>query len=442
MILEFLPDIPRFYTGISEWAACMIYILILRPRSHGIKRILSIAAFLFILCGFQVFAGILPIWLWIPGMIVSILLMLIFIVLLCDINLLDASFCCARAFVLAEFIASLEWQIYVWFTYRFSVTGRLYSIIFLVIIYSAAYTLYFFAERSHINQNTKINVSIKELIGTIAIVLAAFFMSNLSFVMENTPFSSQSASIFYVRTLVDFGGLVMLFAQQDKREELRLRHENTTMNNIVQRQYEQYQLARENKELLRREFHDIKHKIIAIKEESSLEAKDKYLSELESLIRTQEALSDTGNSILDAVLTTKSLYCVQNNILFTCMADGKLVEFMDNMDICTIFGNALDNAIESVEKISNPENRLINVSLYSQNNLILMQFENYYEELPVMEGDTPLTTKKDKEYHGYGIKSIRQTAQKYGGTITIQMKEQWFKLQVLIPNTKLTNVHV
>lgn len=63
----------------------------------------------------------------------------------------------------------------------------------------------------------------------------------------------------------------------------------------------------------------------------------------------------TGNKVLDTVLTTKSLYCNKHGIIFTCVADGTLLDFMDVMDICSIFGNALDNAIECEMKIPEKE---------------------------------------------------------------------------------------
>ena len=175
-------------------------------------------------------------------------------------------------------------------------------------------------------------------------------MSNLSFVIKDSPFSTAAGSILYVRTLVDFGGLVMLFAQQDKREEMRMRNENQAMNVVLQRQYEQYQLARSNMEFLKREFHDLKHYMIAIRSEQDPEKREHYLSEMENAIRMQEALTDTGNSVLDVMLTTKSAYCLQHGITFSCMANGRLLDFMDVKDICSIFGNALDNAIECVVK--------------------------------------------------------------------------------------------
>ena len=145
----------------------------------------------------------------------------------------------------------------------------------------------------------------------------------------------------------------------------------------------------------------------------------------------------TGNNVLDTLLTGKSMLCVQKGIQFTCVADGSLLDFMNTMDLCAVFGNALDNAIESAEKVKNPEKRLIRTAVYAQEGFTVIRFENYYEQEPDMaqSGDTflPRTTKKDKELHGYGVKSIRRIAEKYGGTMTVTAQERWFYLRILIP---------
>ena len=137
--------------------------------------------------------------------------------------------------------------------------------------------------------------------------------------------------------------------------------------------------------------------------------------------------------MLDTVLTSKSLYCQQHNISLTSVVDGTLLNFMDEMDLCTLFGNALDNAIESVEKVQDLEKRLIHLSVARQKAFVHIRLENTYAGELKFEGDLPVTTKADSRNHGYGLKSIRQTAKKYGGSVTITTRGAWFELRILIP---------
>ena len=68
-----------------------------------------------------------------------------------------------------------------------------------------------------------------------------------------------------------------------------------------------------------------------------------------------------------------------------------------------------------------------------QKSFLLLRFENYYEGTLEFEGGLPVTTKKDKAYHGFGIKSIRYTAEKYGGSVTVAAKDNWFEMKVPLP---------
>lgn len=429
-----LMDTPRLFTALAEAGACMVYILMLRRKYSGKKLFFSLFSMFAAFIAYQLLAGILPIWFWIPMMLGAVVMMCLFIHLLCEGNWKDSIYCGLRAFVLAEFAASLHWQFYVWWASFFKQLSPIFNICTMLLFYSLTLLVAYLQEKNHFPKDSTLAVNGKELTGATLIALGSFTISNLSFALPNTPFSSANSSILYVRTLVDFSGLVMLVTLQDKREELRMRSENQLMNAILQHQYDQYRLSINNMELLRREFHDLKHYMIAIRSEKDPIKKEQYLLEMEEAILTQEALSNTGNGVLDVLLTAKSAYCLQNNITFTCMADGRLLSFMHVKDICSIFGNMLDNAIECVSQFEDPEKRLITLRMQKQNQLLMIQCENYTDQnLSLLANQLPATTKKDKSFHGYGLKSIRHAVEKYSGTMTLQAKDNWFTLLILLP---------
>lgn len=76
---------------------------------------------------------------------------------------------------------------------------------------------------------------------------------------------------------------------------------------------------------------------------------------MEKEIAAFENISRTGNHVLDTILAAKIFHCRKNHIQITCVADGKLLDYMHVTDICSIFGNALDNAIEHVIMIPDPK---------------------------------------------------------------------------------------
>jgi len=88
------------------------------------------------------------------------------------------------------------------------------------------------------------------------------------------------------------------------------------------------------------------------------------------------------------------------------------------------------------------EKRLIHVSVSKQKNFLLLRFENYYDTELNYQGGAFITTKRDKEFHGYGLKSIRYTVNKYDGAVSIDTKENWFDLKILIPMKKTASDEV
>ena len=154
---------------------------------------------------------------------------------------------------------------------------------------------------------------------------------------------------------------------------------------------------------------------------------------MEEQLDSTDYIDPTGNNVLDVMLSAKQQLMKKNKIHFTCVADGALLDFMHVTDICTVIGNALDNAIESVVMIEDPEMRMIHFSLSRQNHFIFLQIRNYCEREPVWDGKELRTTKKDKKNHGYGVKSIQYSIEKYGGNLTAGVKDHWFELGILIP---------
>ena len=120
----------------------------------------------------------------------------------------------------------------------------------------------------------------------------------------------------------------------------------------------QYRQSRESIDVINRKYHDLKHQIAVLRVEEDPARRSAFLDQMEEEIQHYEAQNKTGNSVLDTVLTGKSLYCAKHQIKLTCVADGARLSFMDVMDICTLFGNALDNAIECELSIPDKEKQM------------------------------------------------------------------------------------
>lgn len=429
-----ISDIPRIFTALAEWLACVVYLSQCPKRMKGTKYKAVVGGFLLLQCLWLELTGTLELVFWIPCMMAAVGLMFGFIVLCGDIPTAGAGYCTARAFLLAELIASLEWQLYYYAAYSLGYLSNIVSLAFLGIIYSVGFLLVWSLECRWQDSRSISSFSAAELWPPVVIALTSFVMSNLSFIYSNTPFSSTGAmEILNIRTLVALSGFITLYAYHSQRGKLFAERELSALQSILQNQYVQYRQSRESIDVINRKYHDLKHQIAVLRAEQDAGKRLAFLDQMEDEIKSYEAQNKTGNSVLDTVLTGKSLYCSKHQIELTCMADGAQLSFMNVMDICTIFGNSLDNAIEYEMTIPEKEKRLIHLSVFTRKNFLVIRVKNYFEgQISLREG-LPVTTKSDANYHGFGLKSIRCACEKYGGSMKLDTQNSWFTIQLLIP---------
>ena len=430
-----VPDIPRIFTAVAEWAACTLYIVMFNRRYNLLKQILISLAFLLGLSSWLMVSKKFPLAFWMPAMALAALMMFIYIFMSLKMKRRDAAYYTIRAFVLAEMMASLEWQLYVFFFYETGTRPFVEKFIFPIIIYAAILITIYFVEKDRLPSDMELNISVKEFITAFITGIIIFGVSNISFVYSNTPFSVQyPMDVLYTRTLTDIGGFAILYTHYVICCQSRAWHEIAALKNVLQNQYVQYRMSRESINLINQKYHDLKHQINALRSMDDPDKKNEYLDQMENSIKTYEAQYKTGNVVLDTIFTSKALYCQKHSILFKCVVEGSLLDFVDVMDLSSIFGNALDNAIEYEKRIPDKEKRLVRVTVCRQKGFVLSKFENYYEggELKMRDG-LPETTKPDVAYHGYGLKSIKTTAEHYGGTATVNVANEWFILNVLLP---------
>ena len=230
-----------------------------------------------------------------------------------------------------------------------------------------------------------------------------------------------------------FCSILLLLIQFGMFEWSELEKENKIMEQILHIEKEQHKMSKENIELINRKCHDLKHQISALRHMNNINEQEENIKELENAIMIYNTKMKTGNEALDIILAEKKLYCEKYNIKFSCIADGSKLDFMKPADVYSLFGNALDNAIESVCKVEDNKKRIISLNISSRGNCLVIHMYNYFEELLSYKEGLPVTTKENKDYHGYGIKSMRYITEKYGGTISIKDNNNIFKINLLFP---------
>lgn len=270
---------------------------------------------------------------------------------------------------------------------------------------------------------------------TIVLVLSGLVKSTTIDVIGTGIANKEYIKLFRINQIYALGACVMVLALETiLQRELRVQKALSENKNLwIQRQL-QYEMSRENIDMITRKCHDMKHQIEAlIQTESHSERRKSFIEDMQDMIEVYDSDVHTGNEALDTILMEKGLYCKVHHIDWTCVADGKLLEFMDVVDLFTIMGNALDNAVESVEKRGEDQFKSIGVRVWKKDFFAVIQVENTFDgELKLKDG-LPLTSKADKENHGIGIRSIKSIVEKYQGTVSVRVQDGNFVLTIVLP---------
>ena len=219
----------------------------------------------------------------------------------------------------------------------------------------------------------------------------------------------------------------LYFRDQEQKDKIQIAQ--------LQQQFAYYQEKLKDEEKVRSVYHDMKNHLLVLQRHilqrqiNSPETTE-MVEKLQSQVAMYEDYVHTGNDILDIILKEKSELAREKSIAFSVTADLNGVDFIEPLDISTIFSNALDNAIEASEKLPE-EQRAILVKAGKMQNFFSVLIENNC--LQNSENTNIRTTKSDDFLHGFGISNMRKAAEKYGGQLTTKYEKGTFTLKILIP---------
>lgn len=298
------------------------------------------------------------------------------------------------------------------------------------IVYWAGYIL--FARR--VNKNEKIAID-----NLFMLVLSAVLI--VSEILVNAVITYESYNDYNVTFIVagKVAGIVCcllaLSLQFNLALSKSLSEELSRVRLLWRQERRQYEASKVNVELINKKCHDLKYQIRTIGEQRIIETD--VINEIESAVSFYDSAVKTGNDALDIIIREKSLQCSSNAITLTCVLNGKELSFIKDTDLYTLFGNALDNAIEAVLKLDE-KYRVINITGLKTGDMLSVGITNYYGgEIKFSDG-LPLTGKDGGEYHGFGMKSIRDIVEKYGGNLAVSVKDGVFSLNMLFFVGKIT----
>lgn len=272
-----------------------------------------------------------------------------------------------------------------------------------------------FAEIDEFKMHNLIAIMISVFVSVFAIFFVSFCLG------EDPSFPAQSNYRFLTATISFLCLIVNLSNCQNKTIET----ENKILRLLLQKDEQQYEQAKRSMEKVNIKYHDLK------KAQASDNARSMNLCDVDVTDIRYGFM--TGNKTLDIVLYEKDALCHQKNIRFVCEADGKALDNMKPSHIYSIFGNAIDNSIESLEKLTDESKKELFISVIRRGEIAIIKFYNYTQNVLKEKDGFPLTTKDDMENHGYGIKSIFSIVESYGGSAHYFIEDDIFYLVLTLP---------
>lgn len=278
----------------------------------------------------------------------------------------------------------------------------------------------------------KDSISLKSKAMFVLVVIILCFDTIFSSVI--TYYSNSDRNDVYLTMLYlynIFCCLLSMYLQFSVALRTKLENDLNAVNRLWKQQKQQYELSKENINLINMKCHDLKHQIRTIVGNRG-KVNGEAVREIEELISIYDSEVKTENEALDVILTEKSLYCNSRHIKFSCIADGSKLNFISETDIYSLFGNLIDNAVEAVAELEE-DKKIIGLNVREKDGFVSVNIHNFYAKQPEFDGKLPRTTKTDREMHGYGMKSVQMLCEKYGGEMTISAKHNVFNVNIVFP---------
>ena len=256
----------------------------------------------------------------------------------------------------------------------------------------------------------------------------------LDIVIKDVTEASTLQQALALRLAHSFICIFVLFSEYEILYMRKMRAEKIATEHLLAKSKQQYELSRANIEAINVKCHDLRHQIRSIST-AGVNGAQAALDDLANDVDVYDRFAETGCDALDVVLTEKNFICSEEGIELSCIADGSGLSRMTPADVYSLFGNALENAIEAARVIDDPNKRTVSLKVRHRGAMTSIRVDNYVKDpgsVRFVDG-LPRTSKGDQLSHGFGMRSMQLVAERYGGSIAARMENGIFKLSILIP---------
>lgn len=215
-------------------------------------------------------------------------------------------------------------------------------------------------------------------------------------------------------------------SEYEKRQEEQMR-------NVLRQQQAIFEQKLQDADELNRKYHDMKNFLLYLRAHKGGEQElNTSIEQLMESIEPYGTAVSTGNAVVDVILGEKLAACAAEDIVCIPYLDGHLLDFVKPLDLCTLIGNVMDNAIESCRRIPEKERRSIRLHASQRGNTVVLSVRNTFLTAPNLRDGLPATTKDAPGNHGYGLRNMRYLAEHYDGTLSCRIEDEEFVLRVAL----------
>ncbi len=354
------------------------------------------------------------------------------ILFMCDVSTWTALFCATAGYTLQNLSSGLSILVNTVATGR--VGGSLpdaasiaVSIVISVAVYLAGYWL--FVQR--VDRAGLFAVENKMMAVMFAVVVCIII--GFDIVVKGTAFDHISWIRMVLLRLIHASICIfVLFSEYSMLYSTRMRDEKDEAEQLLAEREKQYRMSRENIDAINIKCHDIRHQIHLLSRDGKT-IDSQVLDDIAREVNVYDSSVETGNEALDTILTEKGMLCQREGITLACIADGAALDFVSPTDLYALFGNIVENAIEAVRQVDDPERRIITLSVQRNGAMVTVNVENYYAVEPVFKDGLPQTTKSDTNRHGFGMRSVQTIVRRYDGVLHTGAQDGVFYVNALLP---------
>lgn len=240
--------------------------------------------------------------------------------------------------------------------------------------------------------------------------------------------------IVIIGIVIQLSSVILLIISRDTYRE-----KDKITQKYLNEQIKHYKYLEQREQDTKKFRHDIKSHMQVL----STMAKDKkysdfdeYMNEINVRINNFGNHITVNNGIVDAIINKYYSEAVRKGIHVEVMGMFPNICHVNAYDLCTIFSNVLSNAIEAAEKSA--EKKITLVCRYTDTNIVVIT-KNTFKDEGQFAHSKIVSTKKDIEYHGFGIENIKEAVERNNGMLDIDIQHSNFSITIMLGNEEKEN---